>query len=68
VKGKTPLPDANRLHRDLHLSGNRARRLVEHLAARRVKVETVREQELKRLAQTLQAEGQPIPAESWLLR
>ena len=67
-EGRTPLPEANRLHRDLDLSGERARRLVAHLAARRVSVETVREGELKRLARALHAAGQPIPAESWLLR
>ena len=67
-EGDTALPDANRLHRDLDLSGDRARRLVAHLAVRRVAVETVREEELKRLARALHAAGQPIPEESWLLR
>jgi len=37
-------------------------------AGRRVKVETVCERELKRVARELHAAGQPIPAESWLLR
>jgi hypothetical protein len=67
-EGRTPLPGANRLHRDLDLSGDRARLLVEHLARRGVEVETVSERELRRLARALHAAGQPVPVDSWLLR
>jgi hypothetical protein len=66
--GATRIPDADALHRDLDLSGDAARRLVERLAARRVSIRTVRARELRAIARRLRDAGQPIPPESWLLR
>lgn len=66
--GETPLPDANRLHWDLDLSGERAQRLVATLAERGVALRTFAPSELAISARRLRDAGQPIPAGSWLLR
>lgn len=68
VVGTSPLPYANRLHREIDLSGDRARHLVLRLAQRRVEVKEIKPVALERLASRLRGDGQPIPAESWLLR
>lgn len=66
--GATPLPRANRLHRDLDLVGDRGRLLVERLAQRRAPIEEIRAEHLRKLAAQLLAGGHPVPPESWLLR
>ena len=65
--GTTPLPEANRLHRDHDLGGGRAERLVVHLKGRGVRTGRVRKDQLRASARKLADEGQPIPADSWLL-
>ena len=65
--GVTPLPDANRLHRDLDLGDERARLLVERLKRRRVSIQQIREGHLPAIARRLAGAGQPIPSDSWLL-
>jgi hypothetical protein len=65
--GATPLQSANRLHRDLDLSGDRGRLLVARLAERRIAVGTIAEARLREVALGLRGAGQPIPVGSWLL-
>ncbi len=66
--GATPLPDANRLHRDVDLSTGRARLLVFRIWSEGPNLCRIREPELRAIAGRLREEGQPIPQESWLLR
>lgn len=66
--GATVLPDANRLHCDIDLSGDRARNLVALLAERRIRVHVISEWQLCASARKLLDAGQPIEGDSWLLR
>ena len=65
--GATPLPDANRLHRDVDLSAGRALQLVSRIWSEGPSLRRIREPELRAIAARLREEGQPIPPESWLL-
>jgi hypothetical protein len=65
--GTMPLPDANRLHRDIDLSGSRALELGFLVRAAGVRVPRIREVELRSIARRLRDEGQPIRAGCWLL-
>jgi len=65
--GTTPLPDANRLHRDVDLSGIRARDAAIRLAFVGFTLSRLPAPELRVVAARLRDTGQPIPASSWLL-
>lgn len=67
-EGGTPLPAANRLHRDVDLSGDGAERLVRRLHERGLEIRTLRERQLRAAARKLSASGHSIPEGSWLLR
>jgi hypothetical protein len=68
TNGGTPLPDANQLHRDVDLGGDRAQKLVARLKARGTRAEKIREHQLRSSAQKLRDAGQPVPGDSWLFR